>query len=418
MRHRVPAFFLLGAFVVGCGAKTGLDVPEQRFDGGLDAGMTDGGMDLPCVEIPPDGGVITLPLDLEAQLARADVFFLVDNTLSMEQEIGRIRDRLRDTIAPGITESIPDSMIGAATFGDFPEGMCGQAGDTPFSLVLPVTNDLSRAQAAIDAFGMGGGADRPESQVEALYQTATGEGIGSYVPPSFGCPTGGVGYPCFRPDALSVIVLFTDAPFHNGPGGSEPYSLACTILPSPHTYDDAVRVLNALDARVMGIYSGPGEGRSDLVAIAQDTDSVRADGTPLVFDIGQRGDGLSQSVVNAIRTLANVIRFDVDTILVDPEPGDGVDPTEFVEAVVPLRASPMENIEGIDPDTGTFLGVLAGTRVVFELRLVGGAVVPGPEPQRFLLEIVFRGDGRTRLGSRVVQIVIPGADGTGCEDTL
>ncbi|MCA9606375.1 MAG: hypothetical protein KC619_12300 [Myxococcales bacterium] len=412
MRPRTFGLALVATLVVGCGAKTGLEVPP--VDAGLDAG-TDAGVDYPCVEVPLDGGVILLPLDLEAQLARADVFFLVDNTLSMEQEIGRIRERLRDTIAPSIARTIPDSMFGAATFADFPEGMCGQAGDEPFALVLPVTDDLNRAQAAIDAFGMGSGSDRPEAQVEALYHTATGEGHGTYIPPSFGCPAGGVGYPCFRPDALSVILLFTDAPFHNGPGGSDPYAAACSVTPTPHTYAQAVEALNRLDARVIGLYSGGGEGFEDIVAIARDTGAVSDDG-PLVFDIGQRGERLSDSVIQAIETLANVIRFDVDTVLEDVDRTDGIDPRTFVEAVVPVRAEPMENVESIDRAAGVFRGVLAGTRVVFELHIVSGSVVPGPDPQRFLLEVIFRGDGRTRLGSRIIEIVIPGADGAGCED--
>ena len=285
MRFRPCAVALLGLLVVGCGAKTGLEVPEAGPDAGFDGGV-DAGMELPCVEVPLDGGLIELPLDIAAELARADVLFLVDNTLSMEAEMDQIRARLRDTIAPGIAAAIPDSAIGVATFGDFPEPMCGEAGDEPFRLVLPVTDDLNRVQAAVDAMGMGMGSDRPESQVEALYQTATGEGIGAYVAPSFGCPTGGVGYPCFRLDALPVILLFTDAPFHNGPGGTNPYR--CPIALSPHTYEEARLALQALDARVVGLYSGDGEGRADLVRIAQDTNAVDG-GDALVFDIGERG---------------------------------------------------------------------------------------------------------------------------------
>ncbi len=395
---------------VGCGAKTGLDVPP--FDaGGIDGG-TDAGIDIPCVEVPFDGGIVELPLDLEARLARADVLFLVDTTASMNDEIDQIRSGLRDEIAPGIAAAIPDSALGVATFADFPEISCGEAGDVPFQLERLITQDLSLVQAAVDNIGMGNGIDRPESQVEALYQVATGEGLEPYISPSSGCPSGGQGYPCFRLDALPVVLLFTDAPFHNGPGGTNPYR--CSLDATPHTYEQAVARLQALNVRVMGLYSGDGDGRGDILAIARDTGAVNDSG-PLVFDIGQRGERLSSSVVEAIETLADVIRFDVDTVLNDPDPGDGVDPRDFVEAVVPVRAEPMDRIEGIDLDNNRFLGVLAGTRVFFQLRIRGGTVVPGREPQRFLLEVVFRGDERTRLGSRLVEIVIPSADGEGCE---
>ncbi|MBX3270425.1 MAG: VWA domain-containing protein [Sandaracinaceae bacterium] len=412
MRQRLVPIALLAALGAGCGAKTGLDVPD--VDAGVDAG-TDAGVVYPCVEVVPDGGPILLPLEIEAQLARADVFFLIDVTLSMEAEISRIRERLRDTIAPGIARTIPDSMLGAGVFADFPEGACGQSGDDPFRLVVPITGDVNRVQAAIDTIRLQSGGDRPESQVPALYMTATGEGFGRYVPPSFGCPSGGVGYPCFRPDALSIILLFTDAPFHNGPGGSEPYAGACSVSPTPQTYRQALEALQSIDARVIGLFSGRPEDRRDLVTLARDTGTIGDDG-PIVFDIGERGERLSESVIQAIEILANVIRFDVDTVLVDPDRSDDVDPRDFVEAVVPLRAEPMANVESIDREAGVFRGVLAGTRVIFELRIVPGAVVPGATTQRYLLEIVFRGDGRTRLGSRIIEIVIPGEDGEGCEN--
>jgi hypothetical protein len=407
---------LAQASLVGCGSKTGLEVPDGG-DGGIDAGP-DAGLDanIPCIELPEDGGIIEVPLDIEAELARADVLFLVDTTASMQEEIAEIRDGLRDTIAPGIADAIPDSALGVASFADFPVGMCGEPrdGDVPFRLVVPITDDLNRVQAAVDSLDLNNGLDRPESQVEALYQVATGEGIGTYVAPSFGCPTGGLGYPCFRADALPVVLLFTDAPFHSGPGGTNPYSM-CPIVPSPHTYSEARDALDRLSIRVMGLYSGNGEGRGDLVAIARDTGALGSDGSPLVFDIGERGSSLSTSVVEAIRTLADVIEFDVDTVLVDPDLSDSVDPRDFVEEVIPIRAEPMDRIRAIDRATGRFLGVRAGTRVYYQLRLRAGLVSPTREPQRYLLEIVFRGDARTRLGSLIIEIVIPGEDGTGCE---
>src|SRR6187397_2632974 len=136
---------LVASFAIGCGSKTGLDVPDTGVDAGPDGGP-DAGSDagIPCVEIPLDGGVIEVPLDIEAQLARADVLFLVDVTASMQDEIDAIREGLRDRIAPGINAAIPDSALGVAAFGDFPSDPCGQAGDTPFRLLSPITQDLTR----------------------------------------------------------------------------------------------------------------------------------------------------------------------------------------------------------------------------------------------------------------------------------
>lgn len=395
----------------GCGAKTGLEVPDTGPDAGRDAGP-DAGTDapLPCIELSPDAGPIDLPLDTEVVVGRADVLMLVDTTASMGAEIEQIRRGLRDAIVPGIREAIPDSRLGVAVHADFPFGECGATGDSPFDLILPIESDVARVQAAVDAIELSAGGDPPESQVEGLYQIATGEGLPGFVEPSFGCPGGGFGYPCFRTDALPVILLFTDAPFHNGPGGSNPYGSDCRAT-GAHDYEEARAALVARRIRVMGLFSGRADGRSDLERVARDTGAVSG-GAPIVFDIGERGESLSRSVVEAIRTLADVIEFDVDTVLVDPTPGDGVDVREFVDRVIALRAEPMSGVGSIEG--GVFRRVRTGTRVVFQLTLRNDVVAPGVGPQRFLLEVVFRADERTRLGSTVVELVVPGADGSGC----
>lgn len=428
-RIRSSAFAALALLWIGCGAKTGLEVPDASRDASRDAGL-DAATDanIPCIEIPIDGGDIELPLRTEVQVSRADVVFAIDTTASMGQEIEQISRNVRDRIAPAIQRRIRDSQIGVTTFADFPEGNCGQEtmGDRPFRLVLPTTDDLVRVQTAMDSIALNNGSDEPESQVEALYQIATGEGIGVYVPPSLGCPTGGIGYACFRPDALPVVLMFTDAPFHNGPGPSDdrlsfPYSArdACpTVFPEPHRYSEARDALNAVGIRVIGLYSGPSgeDGLSHLTRIATDTDAVDGSGSSLVFDIGRSGERLTESVIEAVETLADVVEFDsLDTLLVDPDRTDSVDPRSFVLAVEAVRAEPMSGVRMIDAASGAFLGVRSGTTVFFRLRLRGGAVVPGVGAQRFLLEVVFRGDRRTRIGSSLVEIVVPGADGSGCE---
>ncbi len=423
--------------LAGCGAKTGLNVPDANIDANVDAGHDaavdagphdagprDAGRDtgsdaaIPCIELDPDAGPVELPLDTQVTLGRADVVFLIDITGSMSQEIGHIQAELRDTIAPGIQAAIPDSRLGVAVFADFPVSACGTEDDHAYNLVLPVTNDLARVQSAVNGIAVSNGGDPPEAQVEGLYQTVTGEGLGSFIAPSFGCPSGGFGYACFRNDALPLILLFTDDLWHDGPGNADPFSISCPALlsrASPHQYSDAITVLQTRGVRVMGLFSGlDDQARREMDQVALDTSAVDARGLPLVFDIGVHGDALSASVVSAITTLANVIRFDIDTVLVDPVPGDGVDVRMFVQSVTPLRAEPMDGVASIDLAAGTFRQVRTGTRVVFQLSLRNGSVAPGVGPQTFPLEIVFRGDRRTRIGSTIVNIVIPGADGSGC----
>ncbi|MCB9595312.1 MAG: hypothetical protein H6719_21515 [Sandaracinaceae bacterium] len=228
----------------------------------------------------------------------ADVLFLVDTTGSMSGEIAQIQARLRDTIIPGLAAEIADVRFSVASFDDFAVASYGSYGDVPFRLVSSITPDVASTQAAVNTLRASGGADGPESQVEALYQAATGAGIGGFVPARGACGTG-IGYPCFRPGATPIVLLFTDADFHNGPGGVYSYS---GISPTPHTYAQAVTALNAIGAKVLGLMSGA-PAYDDLLAIARDTGAVASDGTPIVFDIGSDGRSLGPDVVRAVQTL-------------------------------------------------------------------------------------------------------------------
>ena len=230
----------------------------------------------------------------------ADVLFLVDTTGSMGGEIAEIQSRLRSTIIPGLAMEIADVRFSVASFDDFASGSYGSFGDVPFRMVQPITSSVTTTQSAVNTLRAAGGADAPESQVEALYQVATGAGHGSWVPARGTCATGGtVGYPCFRPGATPIILLFTDADFHNGRGGAFPYS---GIFPTPHTYTQAVSALNAIGAKVLGLMSGLA-ARDDLMNIARDTGAVASDGSPIVFDIGTDGRSLGPDVVRAVQTL-------------------------------------------------------------------------------------------------------------------
>ncbi|MCA9611121.1 MAG: VWA domain-containing protein [Sandaracinus sp.] len=410
---RVLLSFVVLATTVGCGAKTGLYTPDggenASLDAGVDAPITDAAVD--CLVIPLDGGPVEVDIAIEAEVGAADIAFVIDTTASMQDELSRIRERLRDVIAPAIRDAIPDSRLAVASFEDFPVPEYGAATDRPYELWTTATSDISLVQAAVNAITLGDGRDLPESQVEAIYQLVTGAGRGSYVPVSAGCPGGGFGSACFRRDALPVALLFTDNDFHNGPRNANPYG--SDVRPAPATYDEMVEVANGVGLRVIG-FDSTGGARRHVQQLSTDTGALTPDGRPLYYNVGAAAERLDTSVVDAIRTLASNFVQDVDAVIFDGDPTDGIDALELVESFLPSRAEPMNGIERIDGST--FVAAQAGTRLYWVVTIRNDAVVPGPRPRRVRLEVVFRGDERRRIGRTFIDLVIPGADGSACEE--
>lgn len=401
---------LAPVLATACGSRSGLALPElaPEFEAPL------------CVVLPPDGR-LTVDLSTEARVRRADVFMLLDTTSSMEEELARIAGRLRRDIAPEIFATIPDTEFGVGIFADFPLEAYGYGAstDSVYELRLPMTGDLLAVQNALDGLPLQDGLDPWEAQIEALYQVATGSGLGEYIEASLGCPSGGFGGPCFRRDAQPIVLLFTDAPFHGGPAsGMQPQSSYAdgVLEPSPHSYTVTMQEFLTQRIRLVGLWSGDdARARRDLELAVQDTGSVGPDGTPIVFDIGSDGSSLGGGVVSALRDLAGSLVYDVDAFASDPVAGDGFDTATLVLDIVPLEARPMTGVSGVDRARSMFLDVSAGTTLIYEVNIVADAPTPGPEPQRFMIRIHFRGDGATDLGARDLTVVVPSVDGRGCE---
>jgi len=368
--------------------------------------------------LPPDGPMEERDLQFGTNIQVADVFFLVDTTGSMYGEIDNIRTTLRSVIIPAVREAIPDAAIGVGQHADFLAGSYGGGSDVAYELLQPMTMDDAVAQAAVDSIPNNSGADWAESQVEALYQTMTGEGLGSWVPAYAGPDCRGA--PCFRSGALPIILLFTDSPFHNGPpdGSSAAYT---GIMPLPHVWPEAIEVINGMHGKLLGMSSegmGPtGTGWQNMEATVIATGAIDLDGRPLIFDIGSDGAGLGTDVVEAIVTLATRVPFDVDTFTED-DPTDplGIDARCFIRRITPLRWFGPTGIEN-DPevaagmDDSTFYEVLPGARVEFTVLFQNVDCFAGDDMARaFRATIVVQGDHVARLDERVVLIIVPAVE--------
>jgi hypothetical protein len=355
--------------------------------------------------MPPDPARDTL--DFATDIRVADVYFAMDTTGSMSGTITSLRTGLSTPVTgliDRVRAAIPDTWFGV---GDFRDNY-----DTwVYRHVQDMTMSTADAQTAANSLVAGGGGDWAEGDVPTLYSIATGLGVtdpgATDIPDRVGCPAGTWGYPCFRDGAVPIVVLMTDAPFHNGRGGTMPY-------PGYTTYDMAVAALNARMIRVIGIAVGTG-GLADLEAVAMDTGAVDAAGTPLV-STWTTGTPISDAVVTQIQTLAMSTQLDISTEFVD-DPTDTVDTyAAFVDHLEANTAGdagrgcaalPAEDRDG-DTFAETFPDVRAGTRVCFDIvTKTNATVMPTADPQLFRAEIRVVGDGFTELDRRTVYFHVP-----------
>jgi hypothetical protein len=248
--------------------------------------ICDNGLDDDCDGHVDEGCVVDCTV--------SDVVLLMDVTGSMAGAIASVQTLLTGTIIPGLAAAIADLEIGVASFRDFPVAPYGGGTDRPFEVDQTMTTSTATAQSAVNSLFAWGGADTPESHVEALYQVATGAGFGGWVP-SASCPAGRSGAMCLRSGATPIVILISDAPFHNGPSG---YGYA-GVSPTPHTYAEAVAALAGIGARVLGINVGSAD--ADMTRLATDTGSVDATGAPIVFTVS--GAATGTAVVDAVESL-------------------------------------------------------------------------------------------------------------------
>jgi hypothetical protein len=354
-------------------------------------------------------------LEFSTSIEKADLFFLVDTTGSMGGEITNLKDGLSTYIIPEVEAIIDDVWFAVGGFDDYPVDPYGSAtsSDLPFYLLTRTTPFPGVAQAAVNDLDTHYGADGAESHVPALWATATGEGLGTYLAPQESCDADEIGYPCFRDGAIPIVMLITDAAFHNGPADSEPYN---GITPVPPTYLEAVEALNALHARVLPIWSlgGYGDVEGNCSQIAYDTGAVDTFDDPLVFNINSAGTGLDEEVVNAVDALAHEVPIDISAVGRDDET-DSVDAMVFIEHIAPFNEDTAECTGGLvtadtddDDIDDTFIDVLPGAPVCFEIVPQDNAAVPSiEEPQVFMAYIDVFGDSVTILDTREVYFVVP-----------
>ncbi len=399
-------------------------------------------------EVPFNDGEKRKRFTFSTGVRDADIYFMIDTTTSMQPAIDNIRASLDTTIIPSVLNGnptanppippVPGAWIGISDFKDVPWSPWGAPGDgilgfrfdlagtgtlTYGNVSPPIDNagTLSAPQNVRDILNSltaNGGGDAPEAATQALWLASTNEdyrAVGGGEPWPPGDPPGSgnfdaaewrqncddpsyIGRACFRPGKLPVMVIITDAGFHNGPTSAFDYR------PPPggnvngtKTYAAVLDKLNSISAKVVGVpvnTGTPGQARNDLIKLAEDTNSFffepafGAGETPLVAD--ETGSGnVSTEVARLIGLLAGLGVNNVTTLtenfscagnidcngdsipdppyenFVDQSTMMPFDASTLVKDVVTVDSPPPRPYAGLD--VHTFFGVRGDTTVEFEV---------------------------------------------------
>lgn len=384
--------------------------------------------------MPPAGSLyVTLPyhppmemgrhetrrFSFQTRIRAADVMFVVDTTGSMRTTIEAVQRTLQSTIIPGIVSAIGpmgNLRYGIAGHGDFGAGGSNYTGN------VLVFQKLTRDPAAVQAATMGlradNGGDEPESQVPAMHALINGAGFPAYggtatrnMDPMRDCGMGPddpeyFGWACFQTGRVPIMVLMSDANWHNGPGLGNQYG---GMIP---TYDALRADMVRRGAYFIGIAVGAQLTYPHAVRLATDTMTVDGMGQPIAFR-GQP-DVLANQIIQAITTIAGQSRQDITTrtdpdrmemrLMMPHTTGD------FIKAVVPFGAMPEAPNGYTRKDMTTFYSVSPDAVVEFEVDFYNDFQPGAAIAQLFRATIVVLGRARAEVDRRDVYIIVPSSN--------
>ncbi len=358
----------------------------------------------------------------QTRIRSADIFFVVDTTGSMAGTISEVQSTLESTIIPGIVAALGpdgDARYGIAGHGDFQEGGGNYTGNV--QIFQRLTPDSAAVQAATFSLRADNGGDYPESQVPAMDSVISGRGTPNYggtatrmMDPIADCGAGPdeevFGWGCFRVGRVPILVLFSDADWHNAPGQGNYYG----STPAAATYDMLRDEMVRRGAFYVGIDVGfLGDTYRHSTQLANDTMSVDGSGNPLIF-MGSAST-VASNVIDAITRIAGSSRQDLTT-RVDPDAAEtrlppGNTTADFIEQVIPVRGIPEAPTGSDSHDSTTFYNVAPSTQVVFQAQFFNDFQPPAASAQLFQATIIVLGRALSEVDRRQVFIIVPAEGG-------
>jgi Ca2+-binding RTX toxin-like protein len=279
--------------VAGNGTKTILDSAGQDT---LDLSGSSSGADINLSSGGTAGGAIVhlgsgtettgkLPLDL---------FIVEDLSGSFTDDVATVR-ALLDNLITEVTAVQPNTMFGAGSFIDKPMDPFGGPGEYVYKTWSSLSFDTEIVKNSFDSMVVLWGNDEQEAQLEALYQVAlrTIEDDKS----------SGVDEIGFRSGAARIVILATDAPYHQEGDNPVGVNNGDTILDGtpPGTGEDYPSVEQVKDALVMA-------NIIPVFAVSSWYNSVYADlvtqlgGRGAVVDLSSSSSNLVESIITGLET--------------------------------------------------------------------------------------------------------------------
>jgi len=296
-----------------------------------------------------------------------DVLFLIDTSGSFGDDIDTLQASAT-TIVDELSTLAANIHFGVASFADFPLDDFGDPdhGDEAFVLDQAITSNADDVYEAIDLLDqpLNFGADGEESQLEALYQVATGAGrdvggdgdhddLGDIEPTDVG----------WRQEAMKLVILATDAPFHDSDLEADYPGAGLT---------ETLDALNTAGIVVIGLDSGDTEGELQHV--------VDMTGGEL-FELSNDSAEIAESVYDGVYLAT--LEVDVRVEVVN-------DPEGFITAIIPA----------VHEDVGV------GQTVPFHIEFEGVLDEPVADLDFMDIRLWITGDGAI-LARVPVRVAVP-----------
>ena len=427
-------------------------------------------------DTPPTPASVTTPLSSDTGLA--DLLMMLDTTGSMGPMLTSLKANTA-VINSQLRAKVKSLAAGVLEFRDF------SGTDTTTIFVMRYdhrlqTNATAAGQQsitnALNALTVAGGNDIPEAGWEALYAIAGGLprvqilNYDSQIPPASippltptsGEQQGTLPGAGFRAGALPIVLVITDATWHDAPGsamggdaesGIDAYDSSLTGVPSRR---QAVTALQSIGARVVSITIGSptNSPKAHLAALADETfasvapsDFFVEGGRPATCAADQcctAKNGAGEAALNGkcalslaadatptsqlgvamqggVGAMISGIRYDVHAVVGDVDPGT-VD--KFVQSALPnlatagcLSGALADNfsgpraLAGSDGAGDTLLDVGRAQQVCIDLVAKTNVVVPRTtSPQAFRARLTLEGRSHgaaVTLGTRDLVFVVP-----------